>query len=211
MMQWRFAKSILCVTSVAACLALAMDSAQAADPLTPPAATPAAVKAGDTKIGVVNFRKVVETSKQGKQQQATFEGMKSQMESLLQDKEKGIKELAVKLNDADYIDGLTPDAENELKFKYRSLTQELAQAQQQFLQTLQQANVKIVQMLNEEVSEIAGEVAKSLNIDLVLNEESAFYAKSSLDLSDKVIQKLNEKFDRDAKKRESENEASKKS
>lgn len=200
MIQWCSMKSILLTTTVVASLVFLATSGdvEGADAVT----TTLGAKAADIKIGVVNFRKVVENSKQGKQQQATFEGMKSQMESLLQEKEKTLKEFATKLNDADYVDGLAPDAENELKFKYRSLSQEMAQAQQQFLQTLQQANVKIVQMLTEEVTKVASEVAQAQNLDLVLNEDSAFFAKSSLELSDKVIQKMNENFDREAKKRE---------
>lgn len=160
-------------------------------------------KANDSlKVGIVNFRKVVEASKQGKQQQAAFEGMKTQMESLLQDKEKSVNEIATKLQDADYMDGLTPEAENELKHKYRALGQELAQAQQQFLQTLQQANVKIVQMLSEDVAKAAGEVAKNKNLDLVFNEDAAFHYKPAIDISDLVVQKMNETFDRESKKKD---------
>lgn len=160
-------------------------------------------KANDSlKVGIVNFRKVVEASKQGKQQQAAFEGMKTQMESLLQDKEKSVNEIATKLQDADYMDGLTPEAENELKHKYRALGQELAQAQQQFLQTLQQANVKIVQMLSEDVAKAAGEVAKSKNLDLVFNEDAAFHYKPAIDISDLVVQKMNETFDRESKRKD---------
>lgn len=160
-------------------------------------------KANDSlKVGIVNFRKVVEASKQGKQQQTAFEGMKTQMESLLQDKEKSVNEIATKLQDADYMDGLTPEAENELKHKYRALGQELAQAQQQFLQTLQQANVKIVQMLSEDVAKAAGEVAKGKNLDLVFNEDAAFHYKPAIDISDLVVQKMNETFDRESKKKD---------
>jgi outer membrane protein len=205
-MQSRVKKSMLLATLMAASLVFVTTSVEGADPATPSSVS---VKGTDLKVGVVNFRKVVENSKQGKQQQATFEGMKSQMESLLQEKEKSLKEIASKLNDQDYLDGLTPEAENDLKFKYRSLSQEMAQSQQQFLQSLQQANVKIVQMLTEEVSKVAGEVAQAKNLDIVLNEDSAFYAKSALDLSDKVVQKMNENFEREAKKRETVTDAQK--
>lgn len=221
MLQWKSKKSFHQVAGIVALMALlttshaiegaenpttqkASEAKKSGDTLIP--VTPKDVKgnegATEAKIGVVNFRKVVENSKLGKQQQATFEGMKSQMESLLQEKEKSLKEFANKLNDADYVDGLTPDAENELKFKYRSLSQEMAQAQQQFLQTLQQANVKIIQMLTEEVAKVATEIAQAQHFDLVLNEDSAFFAKPSFDLSDRIVQKMDENFERDAKKRE---------
>lgn len=197
-------KSILTTSASLALLLIAGTcNAESAEAIVPTKADPVAETRSITdRIGVVNFRKVVEKSKLGKQQQNSFEGMKTQMESVLADKEKSLNEIAAKLNDADYLDGLTPDAENELKHKARLLNQEMAQAQQQFMQTLQQANMKIVQNLTEDVAKAAGEVAKQKKLDLVVNEESAFHYKPSLDISDLVVQKMDEAFDAEAKKKE---------
>lgn len=154
------------------------------------------------KIAVVNFRKVVEASKQGKQHQGSFEGMKNQMETLLQQKEKTLTELQTKLNDSDYMDGLTKDAENELKHKFRSLTQEYAQAQQQFMQTLQQANMKVIEMMNADVVKAATELARAKGFDLVMNEESLFFYSPTTDISDLIVVEMNKAFDIEQKKRD---------
>lgn len=154
------------------------------------------------KIAVVNFRKVVEASKQGKQHQSSFEGMKSQMETLLQQKEKTLTELQTKLNDSDYMDGLTKDAENELKHKFRAQTQEYAQAQQQFMQTLQQANLKVVEMMNGDVVKASTELARTKGFDIVLNEESLFFYNPTTDISDLVVIEMNKAFDIEQKKRD---------
>lgn len=154
------------------------------------------------KVAVVNFRKCVEASKQGKQHQSAFEGMKTQMETLLQQKEKALTELNNKLNDNDYLDGLTKETQNELKHKFRMQGQELSQAQQQFMQTLQQANLKIVEMMSNDVSKAAAEVARAQGYDFVLNEESLFYYNPKTDISDAVVVEMNKAYDIEQKKNE---------
>ena len=89
------------------------------------------------KVVYVDFKECVEGSKLGKQEQSTFENLKKQMEKALEEQEKTLTDLATKLNDTDYLDSLTPEAETELKRKFRALNQEMNQVQSQYYQTLQ--------------------------------------------------------------------------
>lgn len=146
------------------------------------------------RIALVNFKTCVEKSKLGQKEQAAFEGMKKQMETILVEKEKAVAEVATKFNDMDYLDSLSPDAEAELKRQYRTLNQEFSQQQNQFYQTLQQANVMIVQKLTEQVTKATQEVAKNNKIDLVLTDESAFYYAPAIDISPMVIVLMDESF-----------------
>lgn len=179
--------------------------------ITPTTTLPTPIATADTtqqrplKFAVVNFRKCIENSKQGKQHQASFEGMKNQMESLLQQKEKAITELNAKLTDSDYLDGLTKDAENELKHKFRVLTQEYTQAQQQFMQTLQQANLKIIEMMHTDVAKASAEVARVKGFTGIFNEESFFFYDPSMDVSELVITEMNKMHDIEQKKRDEVN------
>lgn len=166
-------------------------------PLT--AAQDASVNTKTFKIGVVNFKKVVEESKMGKQEQANFEVLKKQMETVLEEKEKTLNEISSKFNDQDYLDGLSEGGENELKHKFRTLNAELGQIQSQYYQTLNQANMKILQRLNEIISQAAAGVAKDAQIDLILNEESGFYYSPDLDFSKKVIAALDALYEAELK------------
>ncbi len=152
------------------------------------------------KIGFVNFRKAVEESKLGKAQQQAFEGMQNQMEAALLDLQKNLNEITTKLSDEDYLDGLSPEAENELKHKYRALSTELTRTQSQYMQTLQDANMKVLQMISSEVAEAAKEVATAKGLDLIVNEEAAFYHRPSMDLSSQVVAQMDAKFEREMKK-----------
>lgn len=151
------------------------------------------------KVRVVHFKTCVEQSKLGKQEQSSFDALKKQMESVLAEKEKPLNEMAVKFEDPDYLDSLTAEAETEMKRKFRVLNQEYNSLQQQYLQALQQANLKIVQRLNDVVTKASEKVAKDSNIDLILSDESAFFASPSLDISPQVVTTMDQIFDQEAK------------
>lgn len=152
---------------------------------------------GQIKVRTVNFKKCVEGSKAGKQEQASFEALKKQMESVLLEKEKVLNDMAAKLEDVDYLDSLSAEAETEIKRKFRGLTQEYSQLQNQYMQTLQQTNFKVIQKINELVALAASEVAKQNNWDLVINDETVFFTSPSLDISSQVIGLMDKNYEKD--------------
>lgn len=142
--------------------------------------------------GFVNFKEIIEKSKLGKQEQATFDALKTQMEKVLQEKDKELSELAAKFNDPDYMDSLSPEAENELKHKLRLLSQELEGRQQQFVQALQNAQAKIMQKIAESVVKSSEKIAKDKQLDAVFNQDAAFW--SSNNISADVIKEMDLNF-----------------
>ncbi|MCE2982925.1 MAG: OmpH family outer membrane protein [Parachlamydia sp.] len=154
---------------------------------------------GTVKMGVVNTKKCLEDSKLGKQVQANFEKMKKQMESILQEKERDLEEIESKLNDDDYMDSISEDAASELKRKKRTLRAEGMQLQNQYIQTLQQANMKIVQELTEAISKASGQVAQDQTFDAIFSDEALTYYRETLDLTDKIVTQMNINFDKDQK------------
>ena len=154
----------------------------------------ATLSAKELKIGFANFKECVESSKLGKQEQGNFEALKKQMESVLEDKEKQLNDLATKLNDTDYLDSISADAETELKRKARTIQGDMQQHQQQFMQALQQANFKIVQQLTEAIGKASKKVAAAQNLDLIVNEEVAFFASPALNVSKEVVKEMDADF-----------------
>ncbi len=165
----------------------------------PAIAAPTGIENKQVKIGVVDFKKTIETSKLGKQEQANFENLKKQMENVLEEKEKGLNELATKLNDMDYLDSVTAEAETELKRKFRALNQEFSQQQAQYYQALNQANIKIVQKIQEQIQTAAKKVANENGLDVILNDEGSFYFSSTLDVTPKVVAALDEAYETELK------------
>jgi outer membrane protein len=151
------------------------------------------------RIAVVSFKTVVEKSKIGQKEQAAFDAMKKQMETILEGKEKALTEVASKFNDIDYLDSLSVEAEAELKRQFRTLNQEFNQQQNQFYQTLSQTNVLVIQKLTDAITKVSKKVAEANNIDLLLNEDSSFYIGPHLDISPLIVKALDEEFEKENK------------
>lgn len=155
------------------------------------------------KIGIVNAKKCLEQSKLGKQEQANFEKMKQQMESVLQEKEKALEEIESKLNDDDYMDSVSDETASELNRKRTTIRKEGMQLQNQYMQTLQQANVKIIQKLTESISkaskQTASDPSSGQTLDVIFSDEACTFYAPKLDVSDRIIQKMNVNFDLEQK------------
>lgn len=142
-------------------------------------------------IGTVNLKTVLEKSRIGKEEQARFDQMRKQMEQTLEQKEKELNELAPKFND-EYLDSLTPEAEAELKEKFKNLSQELTQKQNECYQTLNQAQMHVMQKLYEQISEASQKLAADKGLDLIINDEICYFKAEKLDVSSDVVKKLDE-------------------
>lgn len=155
------------------------------------------------RIGIVNTKKCLEESKLGKQEQANFEKMKQQMESVLQEKERALEEIESKLNDDDYMDSISDEAASELKRKKRAIRNEGMQLQSQYMQTLQQANVKIIQRLTDVIGRASAEEAKNPSngqpVDVIFTDEACTYYSPRLDISDRVVAKMNTIYEAEQK------------
>lgn len=156
-----------------------------------------ALQAAETRIGYVNFKKCVEKSKQGQQEKNAFEALKKQMSSTLEKTDKELEEMAKKLQDQDYMDGLSPTAENDLKQKFQTLSQEFSRYQNQYYQLLNQANYKMLQNLHEEVSDVAEAVRKKHDLSLILGEDSTFAYSPSLDFTEEVVMEMDTRFEKE--------------
>lgn len=160
--------------------------------------------------GVVNFSSCISDSKLGKQEQASFESLKKQMSSLLEDTEKQLQELSVKFNDQEYLDGLSPEAETEMKGKFEALNQDLQRYQNQYYQVMNQANMRIIQSINGAISQAAEKVAKDKKIGMVVNKEACYFYLPSLDITVDVIAEMDKVFAAQEKTATAENPSDKK-
>lgn len=150
--------------------------------------------ASSNSMGVVSFRKCVEQSQQGKAEQTAFDALKNQMEAVLQKTEKEREDLAKKLQDSEFMDGLSAEAEKDLNTKFDTLNQEMARYQNQYYQILNQANMKVVQVLSQQVSSSAAKVAKDQGLLMVMNEDACFFYSPALDITQKVIADMDKNY-----------------
>ncbi len=153
-------------------------------------------------MGIVNFATCVTDSKFGKQEQSSFETLKKQMANLLEETDKQLQEISAKLEDTEYLDGLSPEAEEELKVKFRTLNDDLGKYQNQYYQVLNQANMRIIQTIGASINTAAEKVAKEKKLNMVINKEACFFYSPKLDITPLVVAEMDRTFDQEAKKAE---------
>jgi outer membrane protein len=160
----------------------------------------AASDANKGQVAIVNFASCMTESKLGKKEQASFETLKKQMASLLEDTEKQLTDLSAKFNDPEYMDGLSPEAEEELKNKARTLNEEMNRYQNQYYQVLNQANMKIIQNMSSVIQAASEKVAKEKQLSMVVNKEACFFYNPALDVTAFVIGEMDKDFEQEMKK-----------
>ena len=92
-------------------------------------------------VGVVNFMTCITDSKYGKSEQEQLENIKKQWSSIIDETEKEMKDLNSKFNDQEYMDSLSPEAEEEMKMKQKTLSEDMMKYQNQLYQILNQAEI----------------------------------------------------------------------
>lgn len=162
------------------------------------------------RIAVLNTRKCLEESKMSKQERLVLEKMKNQMESVLKDKEKGIHTIENKLRDEDYMDSISEEAERELKHKKKILIEEGVELNRQFSDNLEMTNMKIMQEIIEAIGKASKEVVQEMAnsnqaIDAILTSEACTYFNPSLDITDRILEKMDAMFEAEQKEQAAKN------
>lgn len=155
----------------------------------------ASLTAFASDFGFVNFKHCIEKSKQGVQERNAFEALKKQLSDALQKSDKELEDLAKKLQDQDYMDGLSPGAEDELKQRFQALSQEFSRYQNQYYQLLNQANMRMIQSMHDSVCNAAEKIRDQHNLSFLFNEDSTFACAPAFNFTDEVIQELDKRFD----------------
>lgn len=155
--------------------------------------------ASDTVTGVVNFSSCIADSKHGKKEQENLESLRKQMTTLIENTDKELKDIAAKFENSEYLDSLSPKAEEELRGRYQALQEDMQRYQGQFYQVLQHANYQMVQKISSNIAKAAEEVAKKNKLDYVINKEACFYVRSDLDVTPQVISTMDRNFEVESK------------
>jgi Skp family chaperone for outer membrane proteins len=160
------------------------------------------------KIGVVNLNTCVVDSKLGKQEQNALETLRKQFVSLMEETDKKARDIETKLEDKDYMDGLSKEAEESLRNELAQRQEELGRYQQQFYQFMNQSQYKMFQTIVSGINQAADQIAAAKGFDLIINKESCFFSSPSIDVTADVIKEMDQHFE-EAKKNESADTAGK--
>ncbi len=156
-------------------------------------------------IGAVNFNSCMTESKLGKKEQEELQNLQKEMANRMENSDKEMKEIAAKFDDSEYLDSLSPKAEEEMKVKYQTLQEDMNRYQSQFYQIMQQAQHQIYQRLLSNISKASETLAKKKKLDYVMNKEACFYIRPDLDLTQEVIAMMDKSYEETKGKKLSDN------
>ncbi len=151
--------------------------------------------AAEQKVGIVNFGSCIIESKLGKQEQNALETMRKQFVSLVEDTDKQMREISDKLNDQDYLDGLSKEAEESMKAKMAQLSEDMNRYQQQYYQVMNQGQTKIIQNVVAGINHASEQLAAAKGYDVILNKEACFFSASALDITNEVVKEMDKNFE----------------
>lgn len=150
-------------------------------------------------IGAVNLATCVSESKMGKKEQENLQNLQKQMASMIEDTEKELKEISAKFEDSEYLDSLSPKAEEELKTRFQTLQEDMGRYQNQYYQVMQHSQYQMYQKMSANIAKASEKVAKQKKLDYVVNKEACFYIRPDLDITTTIISELDKSFDLESK------------
>ncbi|MDM1343293.1 OmpH family outer membrane protein [Acinetobacter pseudolwoffii] len=139
-------------------------------------------------IGVIDLERVVEGSTYLKQQNTAFQQKIQPQTSKIEQLSKELEALQqraqsnTKLSDAE---------KQKMSTQYQAKFQELNQLQQSVQSNVQSSIQQIRRVFDARVKQIAEQLRKENNLNVVLNKNSALAYDAKYDLTDKMIQKVN--------------------
>lgn len=139
-------------------------------------------------IGVIDLERVVEGSTYLKQQNTAFQQKIQPQTTKIEQLSKELEALQqraqsnTKLSDAE---------KQKMSTQYQAKFQELNQLQQSVQNNVQSSIQQIRTVFDARVKQIAEQLRKENNLDVVLNKNSALAYDAKYDLTDKMIQKVN--------------------
>ncbi len=151
------------------------------------------------KLGVVDFEICATESKIGKEESTSFNSLQSKAMADMQSMEKERQELAKKSEDQDYLDGLSPDAQQELHQKVQNHQMKMQMAGESYEKTLRQTYEMMQEKLSSNVKGAAEEIAKEKKLDMIIPSRFCIYSMPTLNITDNVIKKMDEMFEKSQK------------
>lgn len=149
---------------------------------------PTQALAAETKIGVVDMRKVVATSTQAKSMMEKLQQEFKPREEKIINAEKALKEKSEKLQRNAAIMG--ESEKSKLERELVSGQRDLQRMQEEFREDSTARYQEEMQKLLEQVKKVVNEIANKEKYDIILHQDTNLFASSQVDITDKVVKSL---------------------
>jgi outer membrane protein len=144
-----------------------------------------------TKIGVVDFQKILEISNAGKTAQAEINSQGKLMESDLKNRGAEIEEIEKKIDKESLV--MSKDVRDEKQREIRIKIGDFKALQQKYMEDFKALETRIISRIQKEVVELVQDIGKKEGYTLIVEKRTGgvVYAPLSIDITDAVIQIYN--------------------
>lgn len=141
--------------------------------------------AADIKIGYVDFQKVQQNSKAGKDALKTIEKMFKEKQAQLNQRQGELEKMMQELDKQSAI--LTPDVKRQKEDKLQKEYKDLQRFKSDSEDDLNKKKAEMAKQMYEEVSAIINKFGKEEGYTLILERSVVLYAPEAVDITDKII------------------------
>ena len=143
-------------------------------------------------VGFVDIERVFKTSVPGKSAQEKYNNQKDKMEQDLKQKGGEIEELRKQIERDSMI--MSKEKREEKERLVRIKLDHFKSLQIRYRKQLQNLEKKQVNALRKEVSTLVKDVGKKEGYILIIKKDIVLYSRESIDLTGKIIKRLNKKY-----------------
>ncbi|MGE0084495.1 MAG: OmpH family outer membrane protein [Desulfococcaceae bacterium] len=141
----------------------------------------------DTKIGVIDFQKVLRESKGGKAAKSEIETKGKGMENTLKKEGEQLEKLKKKLEAEAMV--MSKEVREEKEREFRIKVGDFKALQKKYAGELREFEGEIIKRVQKDVFDIVEALGKSGSYDLILEKSTILYHPDALDITDELIKK----------------------
>ena len=143
------------------------------------------------KIGILDFQRVIDSSKAGERSSAEIKSQGKKMEEVLKEKEREVEELKKTMDQKALVMSEKNREEKEREFRIK--TNDLVSLKKRYLDVLKELNKKLSDRIKEDVFKIVDDIGKKEGYLLILEKRvgGVVYNPSAIDITDRVIEEYN--------------------
>ena len=162
------------------------------------------VNAQDFKLGVINTQKVVENYNKAIEADTELKTLQDRLAGRLKKLEDEIVTMEERLTKQELF--LDEDAVRSAKADIVRKQDEYRQKLQVGQESLMEKQKELLEPILEEVKDLIIQIGKQEKYSLILDKQAAMFVEPKYDLTDSLIQQLNEKYKKDKQDKEKSNE-----
>lgn len=142
------------------------------------------------KIGIIDLQKILESSVAGKSIQNELKLQKDKMESDLKQKGAEIETIGKRLEREAMV--MSKDMREEKEREQRIKINDFKSLQKKYRTELQKLEAQLMNELQDDLKGLVENIGKKEGYLMIINKLGVLYAPTSIDITDKVIQQLND-------------------